>query len=89
MRPPKADLEPIWAAQRNKAPAPTIQQQATPADLREALAEGVAIVESAIAHVSHGGPTREDAEKWLQKAKAVLAGQPMSNSRGGGSDAKD
>ncbi len=75
MRPPKADLEPIWA-QRNKVPAPTIQKQATAVDLRETLAEGVAMVESAVAHVSHGGPTREDAEKWLLRAKAVLRARP-------------
>lgn len=37
-----------------------------------ALQEGIALVESAFAHVSHGGPTRADAEKWLNQAKHAL-----------------
>jgi hypothetical protein len=39
---------------------------------RAALQSGVELVESAFAHVSHGGPTRADAEKWLKKAKEAL-----------------
>jgi hypothetical protein len=43
-----------------------------PATLREVLQKGVELVESAFAHVSHGGPTRADAEKWIQEAKDAL-----------------
>ena len=43
-----------------------------PTDVTEILREGFHLVESAFAHVSHGGPTRKDAEDWLAKAKAVL-----------------
>ena len=42
--------------------------------LKEILKSGVQIIEDAVAHVSHGGPTREDAEKWLRKAKNILDG---------------
>ena len=31
------------------------------------------LVESTVAHVSHGGPTREDAEKCLETYRAALA----------------
>jgi hypothetical protein len=41
---------------------------------RKVLESGVALVESAFAHVSHGGPTRADAEKWLTEAKFFLEG---------------
>ena len=41
--------------------------------LYEVLREGKELVENTIAHVSHGGPTRADAEAWLEKAKAALA----------------
>ena len=40
---------------------------------QESLRAGVDLVESAYAHVSHGGPTRADAEKWLKQAKLALA----------------
>jgi hypothetical protein len=38
------------------------------------LRAGVDLVSNAFAHVSHGGPTRADAEKWLETADAVLKG---------------
>jgi NTP pyrophosphatase (non-canonical NTP hydrolase) len=41
--------------------------------LRDALQKGIDLVESAFAHVSHGGPTRADAEKWLKEARNVLS----------------
>ena len=41
--------------------------------LYHVLREGKDLVESAFVHVSHGGPTRTDAEAWLNKAKEVLA----------------
>jgi hypothetical protein len=42
-----------------------------------ALQSGIELVESAYAHVSHGGPTRADAEKWIQEAKdAIKQTQP-------------
>jgi hypothetical protein len=41
--------------------------------LRESLEKGLALVESAFSHVSHGGPTRADAEKWIGEARAALA----------------
>jgi hypothetical protein len=41
--------------------------------LREVLQSGLALVESAFAHVSHGGPTRADAEKWIQEARNALS----------------
>ena len=44
-----------------------------PASKLEALREGIALVESAFAHVSHGGPTRAEAEAWLTKARKVVA----------------
>jgi hypothetical protein len=40
--------------------------------LANLLERGVTLVESAVTHVSHGGPTRADAENWLLQAKAVL-----------------
>jgi hypothetical protein len=42
-------------------------------DMREVLQEGFELVESAFVHVSHGGPTRADAERWIERAGAVLA----------------
>jgi hypothetical protein len=39
----------------------------------EVLRQGKDLVESTLAHISHGGPTREDAEKWLEKAAIALA----------------
>jgi hypothetical protein len=57
----RCDLEAALAAE----PTP-------PTDVTEILREGFHLVESAFAHVSHGGPTRKDAEDWLAKAKAVL-----------------
>lgn len=44
-----------------------------PSDVRKALEDGIALVESAYAHVSHGGPTREDADRWLKLARTALA----------------
>ena len=41
--------------------------------LRGELEAGLQLVESAFAHVSHGGPTRTDAEKWINHARAALA----------------
>lgn len=40
--------------------------------LYETLRQGKDLVERTLAHVSHGGPTREEAEKWLAKAKEAL-----------------
>ena len=40
--------------------------------MREALQTGVELVQSAFAHVSHGGPTRADAEAWLKRAEEAL-----------------
>lgn len=40
--------------------------------LYETLRQGKDLVESTLAHVSHGGPTREEAEKWLANAKVAL-----------------
>ncbi len=42
------------------------------AELRKVLESGLLLVESAFAHVSHGGPTRADAEKWIQEARNAL-----------------
>jgi hypothetical protein len=39
------------------------------------LRAGRDLVASAFAHVSHGGPTRADAEKWLDDADAALGPQ--------------
>ena len=33
---------------------------------------GYELVSTAYAHVSHGGPTREDAEAWLAAAKQAI-----------------
>jgi hypothetical protein len=63
MRPPKADIEmsrePSWRD----------------SEVRIALLRGIELVESAFAHVSHGGPTRADAEAWLKRARAALDGE--------------
>ena len=40
--------------------------------LAAVLERGLALVESAFAHVSHGGPTRADAEKWIEEARNAL-----------------
>lgn len=42
--------------------------------LRAELSKGCDLVESAFSHVSHGGPTREEAEKWVKSARRVLKG---------------
>ena len=42
---------------------------------RELLLEGFNIISSAHAHVSHGGPTREEASAWIKKAEEVLKGK--------------
>lgn len=39
---------------------------------RKSLESGIALVEAAFAHVSHGGPTKKDAEKWLAEAKSAI-----------------
>jgi hypothetical protein len=41
--------------------------------LYEVLRQGKNLVESAFLHVTHGGPTRADAEKWLELAREALA----------------
>src|SRR5262252_2884329 len=41
--------------------------------VRQQLQKGIELVESAYSHVSHGGPTMADAEKWLKDAKQALA----------------
>jgi hypothetical protein len=73
MRPPKADLEDMWDKQKRGILPPNPSRNNTDVSVRQALEMGVALVESAYAHVSHGGPTREDAEKWLFLAKGALA----------------
>lgn len=55
------------------SPAPASERE-----LREALQAGKDLVESAFAHVSHGGPTRADAEKWIKQAERVLAQESRS-----------
>lgn len=47
-------------------------------ELYKCLQEGRDLVASAFAHVSHGGPTRKDAEKWLEKVAIALAEPPES-----------
>lgn len=44
-------------------------------EVREALRKGIAMVESSVSHVSHGGPTIKEAEAWLDAARKVLEGQ--------------
>jgi hypothetical protein len=43
-------------------------------NLRKVLEAGLALVKSADAHVSHGGPTKADAQKWILLAHKTLAG---------------
>ena len=38
----------------------------------ELLRRGRDMVQNTLAHVSHGGPTREEAEKWVQEATDAL-----------------
>jgi hypothetical protein len=40
------------------------------------LQKGIDLVERTLAHISHGGPTREEAEKWVAEAKDILTPQP-------------
>lgn len=40
--------------------------------MRERLISASGLIHSAIAHVSHGGPTRADAEKWLDDTATLL-----------------
>jgi peptidoglycan/xylan/chitin deacetylase (PgdA/CDA1 family) len=49
---------------------PKVDTSANP--VRAALEAGLHLVESAYAHVSHGGPTREEAEAWMERAKKAL-----------------
>jgi len=42
------------------------------------LQGGIDLIESTLAHVSHGGPTRAEAEKWLEEAKNVLTPKASS-----------
>jgi hypothetical protein len=60
---------------RVRASIPAPAQPLVPATegLRDALQKGIDLVESAFAHVSHGGPTRADAEKWLKEARNALS----------------
>jgi hypothetical protein len=41
-------------------------------ELYEVLQKGKDLIESLVSHVSHGGPTQEEAEKWLASAKKAL-----------------
>jgi hypothetical protein len=41
-------------------------------NLRKVLEAGLALVESADAHVSHGGPTKADAQNWILLARKAL-----------------
>jgi hypothetical protein len=63
-RPPKSDLEmskePSWRD----------------SGVRIALLKGIELVENAFAHVSHGGPTRADAEAWLKEAREAIGESP-------------
>ena len=45
--------------------------------VRALVQEGCELVESAYSHVSHGGPTREEAIAWTKKARAAL-GEPAA-----------
>jgi hypothetical protein len=46
------------------------------------LRAGARMVESAYAHVSHGGPTREEAAAWVKKADELLAALEKVRTRG-------
>ena len=41
-------------------------------DLGGVLLEGIEMMESSLGHISHGGPTRADAERWIKKARGTL-----------------
>jgi hypothetical protein len=45
---------------------------AAPLGMRGVLVSGMALIESSLNHVSHGGPSRTDAETWLTEARKVL-----------------
>jgi hypothetical protein len=51
------------------------QKEVVPRErLEEALRAGADLVWSSVAHVSHGGPTREEAIAWVRLANDVLSG---------------
>lgn len=80
MRPPMEDLDKY--ADRSK----NVPQRSIYADLIESLDEGITLVESAYAHVSHGGPTLADAEAWIRRAKKArnsLRNAPAAPDPGG------
>ena len=59
-------------------PAP-LEPRSFTADAIEALTalrEGKKLIDRTLTYVSHGGPTRKDAEAWSEKAAKVLAKYP-------------
>lgn len=50
---------------------------------RKVLESGLALVESSFAHVSHGGPTRAEAEQWLKEARNVFGVELLARTRKG------
>jgi hypothetical protein len=67
------DIQRLGESIRALASRPEKGREAVaPPELRKVLEAGLALVESTVVHVSHGGPTRADAEKWIQEARNVL-----------------
>jgi hypothetical protein len=66
----------LAAALQDRKPAISVSETGArpPSEIAlSALRSGVELVEGAFAHVSHGGPTRADAEKWLKEARNALS----------------
>jgi hypothetical protein len=60
-----------------------VKAEAHLARVKRVLLSGFKLVESAFAHVSHGGPTRADAEEWLKCAGEALASDPVATEKRG------
>ena len=75
-REPVAPVPAENAAETGAGQSKEIKQTPAPAArlllFANLLERAVVMTESALSHVSHGGPTRADAENWLLQAKAVL-----------------
>jgi hypothetical protein len=69
----KSRVSPIEITEAIRSPAPSPAPSTDRVGIYEALRLGRELVESAFAHVSHGGPTRADAEAWLKIAADALA----------------
>lgn len=52
------------------APKPVEQASVSPT-IESRFCEAFDLIESAFAHVSHGGPTRAEAEKWLADNRSL------------------